>query len=270
MPKANVANKDDTSGASGSDVKTPTAMKPLPADTKREEEMSPGTRADFATFLSARHSKINDTARLNKTHPLVVHQSISSSAWIPDTPALDYSARTWIDWDRSLRTSIGMYGFLSLHLDPSYLPPAPSTEPVAFRNWKMNDWAVCSFMRSKMSAIEQDFVKDPSLTAANMYYSLKTHHEQHGPTTQLTMIADALAIDFQHSVPLDQTVQRIRAANNAIWAMGAPSAEIFLSLLLVCALKKHYPVLYRDIDNSLASATKQSPFPSSAIINRIA
>ena len=134
----------------------------------------------------------------------------------------------------------------------------------------MNDKAVCSFMRSKMSAIEQDFVKDASLTASNMYYTLKTHHEQRGPTTQLTMIADALSIDFQRSVPLDQTVQRIRAANDAIWAMGAPSAEIFLPLLLVHALKQNYPVLYWDIDNSLASAMKQSPFPSSAIINRIA
>ena len=270
MPKANIAHKDDTS--SSSDVKTPTTMKPLPAEikTQKDEEMSPGTRADFATFLNEHRSKIDDAACLDKTHPSVVHQSISSSAWIPDTPMLDYSARTWLDWDRSLRTSIGMYGFLLLHLEPSYLPPAPSTEPVAFCNWKMNDKAVCSFMWSKMSAIEQDFVKDPSLTASNMYYTLKTHHKQRGPTTQLTMIADALAIDFQRTVPLDQTVQRIRAANDAIWAMGAPSAEIFLSLLLVRALKKNYPVLYRDIDNSLASAMKQSPFPSSAIINRIA
>ena len=266
MPKANVANKDDASGASGSEVKTPIALRPL----QKEEEMSPGTRADFATFLTERRSKVDDAARLDKTHPSVVHQSISPSAWIPDTPLLDYSARTWIDWDRSLRTSIGMYGFLSLHLEPSYLPPAPSTEPVAFQNWKMNDKVVCLFMHSKMSAIEQDFVKDPSLTASNMYYALKTCHEQRGPTTQLTMIADALAIDFQRSVPLNQTVQRIRAANDAIWAMGAPSAEVFLSLLLVRALKKHYPVLYRDIDNSLASATKHSPFPSSAIINCIA
>ena len=110
MPKAAIANKDDTPGASGSDVKTPTAMKPL----QKEEEMSPGTQADFATFLSECQSKVDDTACLDKTRPSVVHQSISPSAWIPDTPVLDYSARSWIDWDRSLCTSIGMYGFLSV------------------------------------------------------------------------------------------------------------------------------------------------------------
>ena len=268
MPKL----KDDASA--GDANKTPTSVKPLPAEVKthKDEEMSPATRVDFAVFLSQRRSQhpVDDAACLDKTHPLVVHQSISPSAWIPDTPILNYSARTWIDWDHCLCTSIGMYGFLSLHLELTYLPPAPSSKPVAFHNWKMNDKAVCSFMRSKMSAIEQDFVKDHSLTASTMYIALKTRHEQRGPTTQLTMIADALAIDFQRTVLLDQTVQKIRAANDAIWAMGAPSAEIFLSLLLVCALKKNYPILYRDIDNSLVSATKQSPFPSTAIINQIA
>ena len=134
----------------------------------------------------------------------------------------------------------------------------------------MSDKAVCSFMQSKMSSIEQEFVKDPVLTASNMYITLKTCHEQRGPTSQLTMIADALAIEFSCNVLLDQTVQKIHAANNAIWAMGAPSPELFLSLLLVCALKKNYPVLYRDIDNSLAGAMKQSPFSSTSIINRIA
>ena len=133
MLKANITNKDDTSAASSSNVKTPTIMKPLPADTKtqKEEEMSPGTRADFATFLSECRSKVDDAACLDKTHPSVVHQSSSPSAWIPDTPVLDYSARTWIDWDRSLRTSIGMYGFLSLHLEPSYLPTFPLHLPLS-------------------------------------------------------------------------------------------------------------------------------------------
>ena len=52
--------------------------------------------------------------------------------------------------------------------------------------------------------------------------------------------------------------------------MGAPSPEVFLSLLLVRALRKNYPVLYRDIDNSVAAATKQFPFGSDLIISRIA
>ena len=95
-----------------------------------------------------------------------------------------------------------------------------------------------------MSSIEQDYVKDPTLAASNMYAALKIHHEQHGPTSQLTMIADVLALEFKRNVPLDQTVQKIHATNDAIWAMGAPSPELFLSLLLVRALKKNYPVLY--------------------------
>ena len=84
------------------------------------------------------------------------------------------------------------------------------------------------------------------------------------------MISDALSIDFKHNVPLDQTVQQIRTANEAIWAMGTPSPEVFLSLLLVHALGKNYPVLYHDIDNSIAAATKQFPFGSDSIISRIA
>ena len=250
--------------------KTPKVLKPGAGDGG--EEFSPGTRADFEVFLRERKARsvMDDATRLDKTHPSVIHQSISSSAWVPNTPTLDYSARTWLEWDRSLRTSIGMYGFLALHLDKMYSPPNHLSEPVASRNWWMNDRAVCSFMRSKMSAIELDFVKSPSITASGMYDLLKTRHEQRGPTSQLTMISDALSIDFKRNVPLDQTVQQIRSTNEAIWAMGAPSPDLFLSLLLVRALRKNYPVLYRDIDNSIAAATKQFPFTSNSIINRIA
>ena len=121
-----------------------------------------------------------------------------------------------------------------------------------------------------MSAIELDFIKSMHLSASGMYAMLKNRHEQRGPTSQLTMISNALSIDFKHDVPLDQTVQQIRATNEAIWAMGAPSPEVFLSLLLVRALWKNYPVLYRDIDNSIAASTKQFPFTSDSIISRIA
>ena len=151
-------------------------VKPLDGEEVKEE-YSPGTRADFETFLKQWKVRtfLNDAACLDKTHPSVIHQSITSSAWIPNTPILDYSARTWLEWDRALKTSIGMYGFLALHLDQSYSPPNQLSEPVVSRNWGMNDRAVLSFMRSKMSAIELDFVKSPHLSALGMYAILKSN-----------------------------------------------------------------------------------------------
>ena len=204
MPKA-VPSGTETPATGPS--RTP-KVKPLEGEEVKEEYL-PGTRADFETFLKQRKARtfLDDAARLDKTHPSVIHQSITSSAWIPNTPILDYSACTWLDWDRALKTSIGMYGFLALHLDQSYSPPNQLSEPVASRNWGMNDRAVCSFMRSKMSAIELDFVKSPHLSTSGMYAILKVCHEQRGPTSQLTMISDALSIDFKRNVPLDQTVQ---------------------------------------------------------------
>ena len=162
-----------------------------------------------------------------------------------------------------------MYGFLALHLDQQYLPLNQLSEPAASCNWWMNDRAVCLFMQSKMLAIELDFVKSANLSTSSMYDMLKTCHKQCGPMSQLTLISDALSINFKQNVPLDQTVQQIRATNEAIWAMGALSLEVFLSLLLVRALRKNYLILYRDIDNLIAAATKQFPFGSDSIINCI-
>ncbi len=77
-------------------AKTPRVLKPT-----LKEEVSPGTRADFETFLKQRKARtfLDDAALLDKMHPSVIHQSINLSAWVPNTPILYYSARTWIEWD---------------------------------------------------------------------------------------------------------------------------------------------------------------------------
>lgn len=56
--------------------------------------------------------------------------------------------------------------------------------------------------------------------------------------SQLTMISDALSIDFKWNVPLDQMVQQIHTTNEAIWVMGAPLPKVFLLLLLVCVVQE--------------------------------
>ena len=169
------------------------------------------------------------TTWLDKTHPSVIHQSITSSAWVPNTPILDYSACTWLEWDQSLKTSIGMY----------------STSQSTVLTSKPVIWASC-FMQlvdewqgSMFVHVVQDVGYRTGFCQVRKslhFWHLKTWHEQHGPMSQLTMISDVLSIDFKRNVPLDQTIQQICATNKAIWAMGVPSPEVFLSLLLVQSL----------------------------------
>ena len=135
MPKAYIVQKDDPSGASGSNVKTPTVMRPLPTDVKpqREEEMSPRTCTDFTTFLSEHHSKVDGTTHLDKTHLSVIHQSISPSAWILIHPYL--IILRGLGW-----TGIAVYALLLACMDSfpfiwnpctSLLHPPPSLSPSA-------------------------------------------------------------------------------------------------------------------------------------------
>jgi hypothetical protein len=65
-----------------------------------------------------------------------------------------------------------------------------------------------------------------------------------------------------------KTVESIEQINNRIWAMGAPSPQDFLSILLVNALRpiKH---VYNDIENGLSYASDLCPYGLNEIYSRI-
>ena len=82
-------------------TKTPQVLKLPLEEGNLKEEYSPGTCTDFETFLQQRKActLFDDAAQLAKTHPSVIHQSITSSAWVLNTPILNYSVHTWLEWD---------------------------------------------------------------------------------------------------------------------------------------------------------------------------
>lgn len=73
---------------------TGTAKTPKVQKLPNEEEFSSGTCADFDLFLKECKARtlLDDATQLDKIHPSIIHQSITSSAWVPNTPILAYFA----------------------------------------------------------------------------------------------------------------------------------------------------------------------------------
>ena len=247
-------------------TKTPKANPP-PGDETLKKEYSPATQADFKTFLQQQKACALFNNHLTGQNSSLCHPPIHHL----------FCLGTEYAHPRLLCTHLAGMGSIAEDIN-RHVRVFSSTSQSTVLASKPVIWASC-FMQlvdewqgSMFVHVVQDVGYRTGFCQVREslhFWHLKTWHEQHGPTSQLTMISDVLSIDFKRNVPLDQTIQQIHATNKAIWAMGVPSPEVFLSLLLVQSLQKNYPVLYRDIDNSIMAAMKQFPFTSDSIISCI-
>jgi hypothetical protein len=194
------------------------------------------------------------TSRRNDvTNPSIRVTSISHSAWPSTQPNLDLNDANWKQWSHTLFDVVQSTPPLSLHLEEKPSPPDCTLQPNAFQNWGLNDGVVIAQIRLHVSSSERDFIDSQDFkTACELYDLLKICHTKLGISRQVSLINDTLTVPFSPKVHVSETLKELKDLNNRIWQISQPSAEDFLSILVlhnICSIKD----LHHDIENGLAS-----------------
>jgi hypothetical protein len=203
--------------------------------------------------ISGKDLEWREMKKRDLTNPSIRQTSISPNAWPAAQAHLDFTEANWKEWARTLRNVTRSHPPLSLHLVDTPNPPDADLEPIARRNWDLNDGVVIAQIMLHISPAEQDFLESKSYhTSRQLYDLLYQRHTQLGVTAQVSLINDALSVSFSPKVRVSDTLRELRQYNDRIWAIGQPSSEAFLSILTLHCIR---PIrdLRRDIENGLAT-----------------
>jgi gag-polypeptide of LTR copia-type len=177
---------------------------------------------------------------------------------------LDKSKNNWTKWKRVVIQCLGMVG-LDDYLTGSVICPDSEKEPRAAVNWRTNDKVVRSFIGLKSSEEEQEYI-EPHSTAAEVWTSLKSRHKQEGPITQILLIQEALNVRYVKSERLSTTSTKLSDLNTRIFAIGIPTKDVFLSILMLNSLSGELSNVHDHVATSLSSS---NTFTSNDIRKRL-
>ena len=208
---------------------------------------------------------VTDTSQItmhpiDATQPSITTVFIASSLFTSEQ--LDKNKSNWQEWSRDILDCLSMSKGLDGHLDGTSTCPDVSYELRAYRNWKINDKAVHSFMSKNSVRAEHDFINGADLpTTKHAWDALKARHEVQGPIQQVLLIQEALDIHYSRSgEQLSITSSRFADLNECIWNMGTPSHDLFLCILMINGLLGEFTDVRSSLACELARATTDQPY----------
>ena len=103
-------------------------------------------------------------------------------------------------------------------------------------------------------------------TALFIWTTLQSRHKCQGTVSQIQLIQEVFSVEYSTSVPFSETSECLCILNECIWAMGTPTPETFLVILMVHSLTSTDLHGVQDaVITSLASATTSSLYTAEHI-----
>ena len=194
---------------------------------------------------------------------ITIAPSIQASL-VSQIDLLDKSKNNWAKWKRIVIQCLGMVG-LDDYLTGGIVCPDAATEPRAAANWRANDKVVCAFLGLKACEEGQEFIEGKTSTK-DMWDSLKARHEQEGPITQILLIQEALNVRYSRSERLSTVSTKLADLNTRIFAIGIPTKDVFLSILMLNSLSGELTNVRDHVATSISSSVQ---FTSNDIQKRL-
>ena len=156
---------------------------------------------------------------------------------------------------------------LNLYLDGSFPPPNPQLEPHANCYWKVNNTAMQAFLHMKCAPSERPFI-EKCTTAQDVWSTLQKCHVHQGPMSQVTLIQEALAVQYSSSTLFASTTLVLWDLNCCIWDMGTPTPKGFLCIFMLLSLSAAPSLLavHDMIVTGLSTSTPDHPYTSVDIV----
>ena len=178
---------------------------------------------------------------------------------------LDLACNNWVTWHQNVILVLQLSGGLDLYLEGLIPEPDPAIEPRAHINWLINNRAVCALMKTHCSPTELTVIAKCH-TALATWTTLKNRHEQQGTVSQIQLMQEAFLIRYSTTKTFADTSEDLRVLNERIWAMGPPTPDNFLVILMVLALSTPDFRGVRDaVITGLASASTTTPYTAANI-----
>ena len=198
-------------------------------------------------------ANIAEAAAATTAPPSVPLAPAIQASLISQIELLDKSKNNWTRWKRVVVQCLGMVG-LDDYLTASVPCPDAVAEPRGFANWHSNDKVVRSFLGLKLSEEEQEFIEGKA-TTAEVWTALKSRHEQEGPITQILLIQEALNIHYSKTERLSAVSTKLADLNTHIFAIGIPTKDVFLSILMLNSLSGELTNVHDHVATSLSSSS---------------
>jgi hypothetical protein len=171
---------------------------------------------------------------------------------------LDRAKNNWTSWSEL------MLEFFHLNLLEGYTTgtvtrPDAMCEPLAARNWDLNNASIVAVLRNHVSPDDKR-VLDGITTAHRAWNTLCSCHQKLGPITQILKIQELLNICYSKDANLAETSYHLMEGVCAIFDMGIPTQQVFLSIIMLNALTGDLSHVRDQVAGSLAASTTVNPF----------
>ena len=159
----------------------------------------------------------------------------------------------------------GLFGCL----DGAIQQPDASTEAKAHQNWKTNNNAILAYFGLRAAEGEQEEL-EKATSAKDAWDALTKRHEKQGAMAQILLIQEAFALRYTKTEPLSATSLRLSQLLSHIYAIGIPSQDMFLCIVMLNALTGEFANVRDHVATTMASSTDPlKPFESSSIRARL-
>ncbi|KZT18528.1 hypothetical protein NEOLEDRAFT_1031456, partial [Neolentinus lepideus HHB14362 ss-1] len=181
---------------------------------------------------------------------------------------LDLHKNNWMEWSHQIDQTLHLSG-LGGYIDGHIKAPDASLNLVGYNNWVSNNEAVTGLLSLRATQEERRFILEAGSNAMLAWSTLCNCHIKQGPLAQITLIEDAFTTHYSASEPYAVTSERLAQLVHHIWAIGIPTEELFLSIVMLNALSPHLPNVRDHVATELAKATDASPLTPAVIQTRL-
>ncbi|KAG1877576.1 hypothetical protein DFJ58DRAFT_619083, partial [Suillus subalutaceus] len=146
--------------------------------------------------------------------------------------------------------------------------PIAQREPVAARNWDLNNAGIVAALRNRVSHDDKRTLD--GITLAHVAWNaLRSRHQKLGPIAQILKIQELLNVRYSKATSLLETSHCLTEGVRSIFDMGIPTQQVFLSIIMLNALSGDLSHVRDQVASSLAGSTLLHPFTPNDIRTRL-
>jgi transposase InsO family protein len=233
-----------------------------PATANSTQSAGSSAAASNQQSIDSGHVSGNTVSAIGPDDVLFTTQYVNDNSWPADFE-LDINLGNWPQWNRHVTLLSDRQGFTDW-LNGTLSRPPKATHAKAHHIWAINDRSLKAFLLSHISQRDYDSVCTLP-TAHSVFEALQKTHENQGLHAKLVLLKQAIDTRFQPGVPLDQTMDDIRALHKRIIRMGPIDDDELLSIILINALNGNF----ESLQSNIMSLSQEANFSSQIVERRL-